>query len=488
MLKFVCYPEGGDRPLPDMRGAYLIGIDEVPVRGDLRLNGNTIICESRNQEPLGISVLWPVKDYGTVQLQTTRLPLRDEPYHLHIELVRHRLMRISTKREEWGLFDYPGVEEIAARIDHASALFLEALQRTDDPPAAARLADRALALAVGASEELCRFHASVFISRRRQAGGFGRAFLGVSIAPAVPPQALIKRFPEVFDLVRIPFVWRDIQPDQQSVRYDAIDKWVRTCSKAGLSVHGGPVLNFGVQFVPDWMHVWENDYEAIFGFAREHVRRTVQRYAGRIGTWVVASGLHADNVFSFNFEQTIDLTRMAASISRQAAPRAQIVLDLTQPWGEYFARNQLTAPPLLYAEMAVQSGISFDAFGLQCVFGLDSEGFHLRDMLQISSLIDRLANLGKPIHITAVAVPSDAAAAGAADRPWSESAQADWLADFSAIALSKPYVESICLQTLTDGVCTGIPAGGVLHADLTPKPAFDRLAETRRALLGGARR
>jgi endo-1,4-beta-xylanase len=161
------------------------------------------------------------------------------------------------------------------------------------------------------------------------------------------------------------------------------------------------------------------------------------------------------------------------------------VLDLTQPWGEYFARNQRTAPPLLYAEMAAQSGISFDAFGLQVVFGMDSEGFHLRDLLQISALIDRFGNLGRPLHITAVAVPSHHAGADPADRGWSERAQANWLADFCHIALSKPYVESVCLQSLVDGQGSGIPAGGVLRRDLAPKLAFKRLAELRQMLVGG---
>jgi hypothetical protein len=487
VLKFAWYPEGREPRPPDLRGAYLVGVDEVPVRGELRVDGNIIACESRSREAVGLSVLWPVKDYGTMQLQTTRLPVRDEPYHLHIELARHRLMRISTKREEWGLFDYPGVEEIAAKVDRARDLFLEALQKTDDPPAAARAADRALALAVAASEELCRFHASVFIGRRRQSGGFARDFLGVCLPPAAPPGALTKRVAQVFDFVQVPFVWRDVQPEEQHVHYEAIDKWVSRCAKAGLAVRGGPVLNFGVQFVPDWMYRWENDYETISSFAREHVRRAVERYAGRIESWIVASGLHADSVFSFNFEQIIDLTRTAVRVARQAAPQTRIVLELTQPWGEYFARNQRTAPPLLYAEMAVHSGVGFDAFGLQFLFGLDSEGFHLRDMLQISSLIDRLANLGKPIHVSAVAIPS-AAAAGVAQSPWSEDAQADWLADFSAIALSKPYVEAVCLQTLTDGVCSGVPGGGVLRPDLTPKPALERLAEVRRNLGAGARR
>jgi endo-1,4-beta-xylanase len=455
------------------------------MRGDLHINGCTITCESRNQEALAISVLWPVKGYGRLQLQTTRLPTREQSYNLHVELVRERLMRILTKREEWGLFDYPGMERVTALIDQARELFINALQQAENPPAAARLADRALGIALDASDELCRFHASVFVDRRRQAGGFARGFLGVSLPPSTPSKALVKGFSDVFDFVQIPFVWGDIQQDERRSDYSAVDQWVQASAKAKLQVRGGPVLSFGVQSVPDWLYVRENDYEAIATFAREHVRRTVQRYAGKIGTWIVASGLHADNVFPFSFEHIIDLTRMAANVSKQVAPRAQVVLDLTQPWGEYFARNQRTAPPMLYAEMAVQSGINFDAFGLQLVFGLDSEGFHLRDMLQISGMIDRLAALGKPLHVTAVAVPSDRSATGVADEAWSDKHQADWFANFCEVALSKPYVECVCLQTLADGVGTGVPSGGVLRADLSPKPAFKRLAKVRRSLISG---
>lgn len=484
MLKFACYPEGDKCRCPDLRGAYIMGIDGVPVRGDLHVSDNTVTCESRSQEALAISVLWSVEGHGTLQLQTTRLPTREQPYNLHVELVRERLMRILTKREEWGLFDYPGVEEISAKIDQARELFVEALQTSDDPPAAARLADRALILALDASNELCRFHAGVFLERRRQAGGFAREFLGVCLSPDTPAKAITKGFAKVFDFVQIPFVWREIQPDERSSDYAAIDKWVRASRKAGLAVRGGPILSFGVRSVPDWLYAREDDYEAILGLAREHVRRTVQRYAGEVDTWIVASGLHADNVFSFNFEHIIDLTRMAVNVTKQAAPRARVVLDLVQPWGEYFARNQRTAPPTLYAEMVMQSGINVDAFGLQLVFGLDSEGYRLRDTLQISVLIDRLANLGRPMHITATGVPSDGSAGGLTDQPWSEQGQADWLAGFCEMALSKPYVECVCLQTLADSACTGIPTGGVLRADLSPKPAFKRLAEVRRGLSG----
>lgn len=489
MLKFIYLPPQRLSLPADLPGLHLLGSEGVPVRGEVQLSGNEIRCQPRVPDPVGLSVLWPVEGYGTVQLETTRLPEREQPYLLSLELARHRLMRITLKREEWGLFDYPGMEDIADEIDQARGLFVQALQTNGDPAAAARLADQALQRGLWAAERLCHFHAAVFLGRRQQNGGFARPFLGTAVNPALPLTAALRVLQPTFDFVRIPLVWREVQPKEQQLRFDAVDAWVEACGERGLSLRGGPLLNFGVRSVPDWMYIWESDFETILDYAREHVRRCVKRYAGAIQSWVVASGLHADNVFSFGLEQIMEVTRAAVNAVRELAPRAQVVLDLTQPWGEYFARNQYSVPPLLYAEMAVQSGINVDAFGLQFLFGISSDGYHLRDTLQISALIDKLANLGKPLHVTAVAVPSGceapanpAASGGQWHAPWSEQAQADWLTTFCEIALSKPYVDSVCLQTFADHRHDAIPTGGVVREDCSPKPALTNLAALRRRL------
>lgn len=479
MPVFACYPNDA-AGAPDLRSAYLVGVDGVPVRGDIRFADGVIHCDARNSEALGLSLLWPVDGFGRIQLETTRLPARDEPYNLHVELARHRLMRISVKREEWGLFDYPGMEEIAGRIDHARDCFVRALAALPDGPAAARFADEALAASVQASEQMCGFHAALFLARRGAAGTLGRSPLGAAVLPEMADRVIDRQLTRALDFVRVPFIWRSVQPEEREINFSAVDACLKRCAAAGLAVRGGPLLNFGVQFVPDWMHIWESDYEAIAAFSREHVRRTVQRYAGQIQSWIVASGLHADNVFPFNFEQIMDLTRMAVSTARQAAPRAQIILDVVQPWGEYYARNQRSIPPMLYAEMAIQSGIPFDAFGLQFVFGVDSEGFQARDFLQLSSLLDRIAGLGRPIHLTAVAVPSAPQPGGYWHGEWSESVQAEWLATITEIALSKHFVESVCLCGLTDAMCAGVPSGGIFNNDFTPKPALERLTSWRK--------
>ena len=495
MHRFVCYPTSGRKLPPDLHSAHAVGNDNVPLRAEIRWAENEIRCAARSQDPLGLSLLWPVKGFGTVQLQTTRLPEREKPYHLHIELARHQLMRISIKREEWGLFDYSGMDDIAADIDRARDAFIAALQHADDAEAAAAYADDALARGLWSAEQMSRFHATVFLGRRQQTGGFARPFLGVGVPTTIKSATLPRRLAEAFDFVRIPFVWRDIQPTEQEPSFDAIETCIKACSAAKLTLRGGPLLTFGVRSVPDWMYIWENDFESIYEAAREHVERIVQRFGKHISSWIVVSGLQADNVFGFTFEQVMELTRMAATVAKQAAPRSQVLVDLSQPWGEYYARNPQTVPPLLYADMAVQSGINFDAFGLQFLVGIASEDYRVRDPFQISALIDKLANLGKPLHVTALGAPSapvvaspgsDAHAAGEWHAPWSEDVQADWLIALCEIALSKPYVETVCLQPLADGGDDVLASGGLLRQDLTPKPAFARLVELRKRLTAGA--
>ncbi len=481
MLKFACYGEDKQPEKLDLDATYAVGADGVPVRAEFSTSDGIIQCVPRTSDPVGLAVLWRVEGFGVVLLETTRLPLRDEPYHLHVELARNRLMRISLKREEWGLFDYPGVEELSADIDSARDLFVKALQHQEQPDEAARFADESLAISLRAAERLCRFHASVFLARRQKSGGLPKRFLGVGAPRTEPNAALMERLRTTFGFVRLPTVWRQIQPKEQGISYARQDAWVKACAAAKVPLRGGPLLHFGVRSVPDWMYIWENDYETILDYAREHVRRTVKRFVGKITSWHVVSGLHASNVFDFTVEQVIDLTRMAAGLAKELAPRSQVILDLTQPWGEYYARNQRTIPPLLYADMVVQSGVSFDAFGLEFLFGHDR--YHVRDLFKISSLIDRLANLGKPLHVSAVTCPSGGksgiqpSGGGQWHAPWSDEIQAEFMVAFLEVALSKPYVESVCLAELADGPDMLIPTGGVLREDLSPKAAVAALNE-----------
>jgi hypothetical protein len=247
------------------------------------------------------------------------------------------------------------------------------------------------------------------------------------------------------DFVTVPTIWRDIEPTEQTFQWKPLDAWVEALTKDKVPLRASSLLSFNERNVPAWLYIWEHDFETIRDLAFEQVRRVIQRYGQQIQTWGVACGL---------------------PLTKQLNPRAIAILELVAPWGEYYARNQRTIPPLLYADMAVQGGVAFDAFGLQFHFGPAIDGMFVRDMFQISAMLDQFSKLGN-WHKT-----------------WDERTQAEWAAQFMRIALSKPFVESVSWHTVVDYPGQVVPHGGLIRQDLTPKPALEELSTLRSQLIG----
>jgi endo-1,4-beta-xylanase len=503
MLRFEVYKDGRPADQLTLQGAYLVASDGVAVRADISFKKGMIVCTKRTAGPAALALLWPVQGVGHIMQETTRLPERDRPYNLHAELVRGRLLRIAQKREDWGLYDFEGSEDISARVDKARDLLIEAF-KADSGAEAARYGDDALREAVVAGEELAQFHAEIFLRRRVQSDALGRQTVGCVIDPDNTGEIYQKRFLEGFDFATLPVYWRDIEPKEQEFTWSKLDAWVDWLTKRQIPIKASPLVSFGERHLPDWLYIWEHDFETTRDLTYDHVRRVVKRYGHVVQQWNVVSGLHAENGFNFNFEQILEVTRMVAAITKQLAPRASTVIEIVSPWGEYYARNQRTIPPMLYADMVVQSGVNFDAFGISFFFGRSTEGMFARDMFQISSMIDRFSNLGKPLHVTAVQVPSAvpppevkdnkplpanaARGGGSWHEPWSEEVQAKWLQHFYLIALSKPFVESVTWRDLVDpvrpaaGPGVGLTAGGLVKPDGTPKAGFRTLLKLRTEL------
>ncbi len=496
MLRFSVYQNGDVAQRVDLNGSYLVGSDGVPLRAKIEFSGGEIVCTKQAPGPAGLAVLWPVPGYGRILLESARLPERDKPYNLHLELARGRLMRIDQKREEWGLFDYPGMEDINAALKQAREAFVRALQ-ADGPANVARWADEALRASMVVGERISLFHADVFLNRRRQTHAFNRRPFGCMLDLTNGAETYRRRIREAFDFVNLPMLWRDIEPKEQEINWTVLDSWVEWLTKHRVPIMAGPLVSFQEGHVPDWLFIYEHDYDAIRSMVFEHVRRVVERYGRHVQRWIIVGGIHASNPLHFSFDQLMELTRVAATLVKQLAPRATSLVELISPWGEYYSRNQRTIPPMLYADMAVQSGIGFDAFGLQFQFGPGLDGMFVRDMFQISSIIDRIGNLGRPVHVTAAQVPGMLSLAGGGGsmapdggtwrQEWNEDVQAVWLREFYQTALSKPFVETVTWRDLADEAPTAVmPNGGLIRANHTPKNRFIPLSPKPSTMKMGA--
>jgi len=486
MLSFAVYQNGQLAKQIDLEGAYVIGSDDVPLRADLCVRDGIIECSKRAAGPAGLALLWNVEGIGRVLVETIRVQERDRPYILQVELARGRLLRLIHKLEDWETSDAHAMATERTQIDHARDLLIRALQ-ADSPADAAALAEQSLSAAMCASERITRLHAKQLLVRRMESGTAARRFFGCTVSLAPPSDLLQKRLRDAVDFVTLPLVWRDIEATEQSFNWRPLDAWVEALAKSKTPIHASPLLSFAEQNVPAWLYLWEHDFDTLRDLAFEHVRRVMNRYGQYINAWTTISGAHATNCFTFNFEQLIELTRMSASLAKQMSPRGTTLVEIVTPWGEYYATNQRTIPPLLYADMLIQSGVAFDAFALRLQFG---PATCLRDLFQISTMLDQFAKLAKPLHITAVEVPSalppntggeseSGLPSGSLTQPWSEQVQAQWLESVVEIALSKPFIESVSWHALADHSGMQVPFGGLLRSDLAPKPAYQQFVKLR---------
>ena len=499
MLRFDVYSNGAPAKAVDLAGAYVFGQDTIPVRADLAAHNGQIQCIKRAPGACGLALLWDAGSAGRFLVPTTRLPERRKPYNLNVELARSQMMRISQKCEDWGLFDYPDAKPINQDYMRIRKKFIASLKESD-PATAAPLADEALAEGVTLGERMALFHADIFTKRRKSAGGSAwRPSFGCMVDLFSATEAYQGRLRETFDFLSIPIPWKQAEPKEHQYQYSQIDLWMNWAAHCRKPIQAGPLVAFEQAHLPEWIYLFENDYETLRDMIYEHVRRTVERYKKQVGVWNTVSAIHAHNTFNLNFEQLMELTRMSCLLVKKLVPRSQVMIDLVMPWGEYYARNQRTIPPLLYADMAVQSGVKFDAFGVKLQMGVPQDGLYVRDLMQISSLLDEFVSFGKPLHITACQVPSDVTAdawdawGGKASVPkaglwhahWSQRLQAEWLQAFYRVAISKPFVESICWRDLADYEGHYIPHGGLCRNDMDPKAAYKELRHFKADLMAG---
>src|SRR5206468_12314683 len=136
------------------QGAIAIGPESVPVPGEISFRDGMIVIDRNDDHATALGLLWDCGAVGTYHIETTRLPPREKPYNLNVELARFRLMRIVQKQEDWNLFDFPRAEKFTVMFQEAQAMFADALGTRDQPEEAAQLADKSLASGTVLSEQL----------------------------------------------------------------------------------------------------------------------------------------------------------------------------------------------------------------------------------------------------------------------------------------------------------------------------------------------
>lgn len=488
ILEFQVFSNGKVVEAFKISGAYMFGVDGVPLRGPVKISfkGGSVHCGKKGSDSAGLTLLWPVEGCGRLLLSTSRLPEREKPYNLNLELARAKLMEITIKREEWGLFEE---DDKSMEIVHqAERLFVDSLKSISDPAKSSMLADKSLQKAVVYAERLAGKHSEIILAARCKNNILNRHSLACCIDPdQISNEKYRKRIFEMFGAVTIPTNWAQLEPERGEYDFSSIDRCIEAFEGRRLAICAGPLLVFNKKYLPKWLLKGRTNFEKIRERGYEFVHEIVTRYAEHIHAWRVISGMNLHNMFGFNFEQTIEMTRTATLAAKSANAQSRKIIEILMPWGEYYTDGKDTIAPLVYADMVLQSGISFDAFGLQMHIGKDAIGMYVRDMMQISCKLDSFGIFSKPLWITGVAVPGDSETqeeppGGVWHKPWNAGVQAEWIEQFYKIALGKPFIASVTYSSLADsgkkGHCTGL-----LDSNLAAKRAFLSIGKLQKVIL-----
>ena len=261
-----------------------------------------------------------------------------------------------------------------------------------------------------------------------------------------------RRFEKLFNYATTAFYWRYYERRRGMPDYARTDKIVEWCRQRGIQIKGHPLLWGNEAGVPVW-----SDGQPSADMQRHRIGEIMGRYRDKIHFWEVVN------------EPTLhELPKIDEPYrwARKAEPTACLIVNE--------AHVMADGRPLFLGLLrdAIANGVPFDAVGIQAHepagmwFPLD----------RVWQVLNRYAALGKELHITEFTPTSGGEPIGGSYRQgvWNETVQADYAELFYRVCFAHPAVRAITWWDLCERGAWR-PGGGLLRADMTPKPVYDRL-------------
>ncbi len=472
--------------------AYMTGLDRSATRIRVSIEGDLLVCRREGEESGRLFVPWPIPGFGTAYVGTATLGERAEPYDLAVELARGKLNDVRNQLADWQLMGLRAGSMLLATLGEAQSAFVRAVTSRSEPEAAAEAAQACLVATWEAGQALVEHYIQQVI-QTRIAGG---AKLPTQLAVAVhtePRRPWSSELKSRINTLRLACPWRTISPTEGQNRWETFDAQLAWAQKHRMALHAGPLIDLRSDALPDWLCLWNGDFEAILGLAVELVRQAVGRYRGKIPTWTLIHRPGSSDVLGLGEEDQVRLTARLLQVARHVDPSAQFLVGVDRPWGEWLGQSKFQLGPLHLADYLARSELGLSGIELEFAMGYTAPGSGLRDLFEFSRLLDLYALINLPLYVT-LALPSSLAADPKADpavKPvpgdWPDdldgNSHARWSSGFIALAAAKPFVRSVTWWQPTDGLPHLYPSAGLMRADHSAKPLADWMRTFRKDLL-----
>ncbi len=469
--------------------AYLSGLDRIPWEIHARRANGELVLERTVSESAVLHIPWPVEGYGQLVLSTGTLMERLQPYHLPLELARGKIGQVRTQLAEWESLGLVVPAAVTQTVTEAVRYFGLAVQAQRGSEDSLVLAERAIHIALTASNLLAACYAEQALAARRRLTGRPPTLVGACLGISPLAEATARKCRQVFNAANVPLTWRQIGTGRGTYSWEATDRQIQWCRSAGLSVCGGPLLQFDRRSVPDWLSACEDDFESLTDIAMELVQAIVERYRGKVDLWLGAGRVNTGEVLSLSEEEKVKLAARAVELIHSLDPTTPVLVSFDQPWAEYLSHHALDFPPLHFADALLRAGLGLTGVMLEINVGVSPGGTPLRDPLDFSRQLDYWGLLGAPVYV-ALTVPSawqedplSQRRAKLAPDSWTPKAQQAWVERYVPLVMAKGYVQGVFWNQLCDSEPHDFPHAGLFDSHGDPKPALDQLASIRQAQL-----
>ena len=425
---------------------------------------------------------------GQLLASTATLMERIAPYHLLVELARGKVNQVRQQTAEWeaaGLEVSPTLQELLHRAIHA---FAQAILDLPDIESY-RQAQIALALTYQAADELIDLYSQQLFQIRHERQAKLDTAMGCRLNMMLPA-TFDQDFLSTFNMLCIPMSWKLIEPTETIYSWSDVDALLDWAEARKIPVCAGPLIDFTQSGFPDWLKGWEGDALTLTSFMCDYVETAVNRYKNRIKRWQLSAGSNSSSVLNLAEDDRIRLSARLAEAAWSIDPNLELVLGISQPWGDYLAREDQTYSPFVFADTLLRAGLNFAAFELEFFMGVSPRGTYTRDVLESSRIIDMFALLGTPLQL-ALSYPSSIQEDLLADPQFSVGdlghyregftphAQAEWVSMMVSGSLCKPHVCGLYWDHFIDALPHRIPNGGLVNANGLILPALERLRSLR---------
>jgi len=469
--------------------AYLSGIDRTSWPVHTGIEGGDLVLERSASDSANLQLPWPVEGHGQITLASASLMERPEPYRLPLELARGTIVQVRDQVADWQSIGLSVPEIVLVKLASAVEQFSRAAVEQENESASARDAEDALRSALNAADLLAAAYAEQSLMVRRRNGVPLASFLGADLGTSLLDDYTSRQFLATFNAAEVPICWRDSETTESRFSWSVTDRQVEWCRAHRLKVLAGPLLLLAPRALPDWLCLFEDDFESVLDFVSTFIRTTVERYRGKVDCWVCAGQVNTAEVLGLSEQERLRLVARTVELVYALDPNTPAIVSFDQPWAEYMRQRASDFPPLHFADALVRAELGLAGLMLEINVGYHPGGTLPRHILEFNRQLDAWSALGLPLWLS-LCVPNayhdDPLARRSVKMPpgsWTSAIQQEWVAKFVPLALAKPAVRGVIWNQLGDSRPHDFPHGGLFDDRRHAKPALRTLATLRQTYL-----